>query len=53
MLNIFEVIFMSEKKRTFVLKVLPIVALCVVMLIPSIYACIIGKYFFASSLVII
>ena len=31
---------MSEKKRTFILKVLPIIALCVVMLIPSIYACI-------------
>lgn len=31
---------MSKKKKTFILKVLPIIAICIVMLIPSIYACV-------------
>ncbi len=31
---------MSGKKKTFILKVLPVLAICVVMLIPSIYACV-------------
>ena len=31
---------MSKKRKTFILKVLPIIAICIVMLIPSIYACV-------------